>query len=160
MFLRFALHDEEWTWVCLFCNLLQVRFVKPCWSQRALTHVSWQHANSAQQAFLAASVPTLQLALLAIERLYTSWEKVVAKAWYKSFGPALSAGMVKLNTYYQRSAASDAHIMAMGKYYSLCICLSLTFNFKYFIHQPNCHTSRSTGQRTLFLRLKMPFRQE
>lgn len=83
-----------------------------------MTHVSWQHADSAQQAFSAASVPTLQLALPAIERLYTSWEKAAAKARYESFGPALSAGMAKLNTYYERSAASDAHIMAMGKYHS------------------------------------------
>ena len=31
-----------------------------------------------------------------------------------NFVPALSAGMDKLNSYYQQSAESDAHIMAMG----------------------------------------------
>ena len=33
---------------------------------------------------------------------------------YVSFIPALDAGMAKLNEYYQQSAASDTHIMAMG----------------------------------------------
>jgi hypothetical protein len=61
-----------------------------------------------------AKVPTLQLALPAIEQLYISWEKASSKSQYNSFVPVLNAGMAKLNTYYECSAESDAHIMAMG----------------------------------------------
>ena len=74
-----------------------------------------QHADDAQQAFSAATIPTLQHALPALEKLYTSWDKAATKIRYRTFVPALTAGMAKLNTYYQRSAESDAHIMAMGK---------------------------------------------
>jgi hypothetical protein len=56
----------------------------------------------------------LQHALPTLEKLYVSWEKASSKPRYHAFAPALDAGMTKLNTYYQRSADSDAHIMAMG----------------------------------------------
>ena len=56
----------------------------------------------------------LQHALPALEKLHTSWEKAAAKTRYEAFVPALTAGMEKLDKYYQRSAESDAHIMAMG----------------------------------------------
>jgi uncharacterized protein (DUF2384 family) len=55
-----VLSEEEWTRVCLFCNILR-------------------HANDAQQAFSASSMPTLQHALPALEKLYSSWEKATAK---------------------------------------------------------------------------------
>jgi hypothetical protein len=58
---------------------------------------------------------TLQHALPALEKLYSSWEKATAKPQYESFISALTTGMNKLNTYYERSADSDAHIMAMGE---------------------------------------------
>ena len=74
----------------------------------------WQHTNNAQQAFSAASIPTLQNALPSLEKLYTSWERAASKSCYKSFVPALTAGMEKLNTYYQWSVELDMHIMAMG----------------------------------------------
>jgi hypothetical protein len=60
-------------------------------------------------------MPTLHDALPTLEKLYAAWEKASTKTRYSPFVRALSAGMVKLNTYYQRSAESDAHIMAMGK---------------------------------------------
>jgi len=74
-----------------------------------------QHADNAQQAFSSSSTPTLQNALPALERMHVAWEKASSKPHYSCFKPALNAGMEKLNKYYQRSAASDAHIMAMGK---------------------------------------------
>jgi hypothetical protein len=46
--------------------------------------------------------------------MHVSWEKAAAKPLYKSFVPALSAGMAKLDEYYQWSAESDVHILAMG----------------------------------------------
>lgn len=84
-----------------------------------------QHADDAQQAFSSASVPTLQNVLPALERMHAAWEKASSKPRYSSFKPALNAGMEKLDEYYQRSAASDAHIMAMGKH--LFITFSLTY---------------------------------
>ena len=73
-----------------------------------------QHANNAQQAFSSSSSPSLQNALPALERMYAAWEKASSKPRYAFLVPALEAGMAKLDQYYQRSAASDAHIMAMG----------------------------------------------
>ena len=63
----------------------------------------------------------LQHALPALEKLYASWEKAASKSRYKSFTPALTAGMEKLDGYYQCSAELDAHIMAMGNV-SFLIC--------------------------------------
>jgi hypothetical protein len=77
---------------------------------------SLQYANDAQQAFSSSSMPTLHNALPALEKLHAAWEKASLKARYAPFVPALKAGMDKLNRYYQRSAESDTHIMAMGKY--------------------------------------------
>jgi hypothetical protein len=81
-----------------------------------------QYANNTQQAFSAESTPTLQHALPSLEKMHTSWEKATAKPHYKSFVPALSAGMAKLDEYYQWSAESDAHILANG--YPIFIIIS------------------------------------
>ena len=74
-----------------------------------------QHADDAQQAFSSASVPTLHNALPTLEKLHAAWQKASDKRRYSCFIRALEAGMAKLDTYYKRSAESDAHIMAMGK---------------------------------------------
>ena len=74
-----------------------------------------QHADTSQHAFSASSRPTLHNALPALERLYAEWEKASNKARYEKFKPALAAGMAKLDEYYHRSSASDAHIISMGK---------------------------------------------
>ena len=63
---------------------------------------------------MAASIPTLQNTPPTLEKLYASWEKAASKSRYKSFIPALSAGMEKLDSYYKQSAESEAHIMAMS----------------------------------------------
>lgn len=73
-----------------------------------------QFADNAQQAFSSSSTPTLHHVLPTLEKLYVSWEKALGKPCYDTFVPALAAGM-KLDTYYQQSAESDAHIMAMGE---------------------------------------------
>ena len=75
-----------------------------------------QHANDSQQAFSSSSDPSLQNALPALERLYAAWKKASKKSRYASFVLALEAGMQKLDQYYNHSAQSDAHIMAMGKF--------------------------------------------
>jgi hypothetical protein len=46
--------------------------------------------------------------------MYAAWEKSSSKPHYACFVSALDVGMAKLDNYYQRSAASNAHIMAMG----------------------------------------------
>ena len=74
-----------------------------------------QYANDSQQAFLSLSDPSIQNALLALERLHVVWEKASNKSCYTLFVPALEAGMQKLNQHYKHSAESNAHIMAMGK---------------------------------------------
>ena len=50
-----------------------------------------------------------------LEKLHAAWQKASVKARYSHFVQALEVGMVKLDTYYKRSAKSDTHIMAMGK---------------------------------------------
>ena len=67
-----------------------------------------------QQAFYSASTPTLHNALPTLEKLHAAWMEASHKTRYSHFVPALEVGMAKLDTYYQRSADSDAHIMAMG----------------------------------------------
>lgn len=74
-----------------------------------------QHADDSQHSFSASSRPTLHNALPALERLYAEWEKASKKERYERFWPALTAGMAKIDEYYHRSGASDAHIIAMGK---------------------------------------------
>ena len=72
-----------------------------------------QYADDVQQAFSADKYPTLYNALPAIEKLYSSWEKASKKWKYDVFAPALVEGMSKLNEYYEKTAASDSHMMAM-----------------------------------------------
>ena len=80
-----------------------------------MTWASLQHANDAQRAFSSSSTPTLHNALPTLEKLHAAWQKASVKDRYSRFVLALEVGMVKINTYYKRSAESDAHIMAMGR---------------------------------------------
>jgi hypothetical protein len=82
-----------------------------------LTPGSIQYANDAQQAFSSSSAPSLQNALPVLERMHAAWEKASNKPRYSTFISALDSGMQKLDQYYQRSAESDAHIMAMGMFF-------------------------------------------
>lgn len=75
-----------------------------------------------QHAFSAATRPSLHKALLAIEKLYAQWEKASGKEHYTPFHPALHMAMNKLDEYYQQTAASDAHLIAMGKPIILMFC--------------------------------------
>lgn len=98
----------------LFSNILQVSPVHVVHLTISLM-LFLQYADDAQHAFSATSRPTLHNALPALERMYAEWEKASNKPRYEKFVPALTAGMAKLDEYYQRSGASDAHIIAMGK---------------------------------------------
>jgi hypothetical protein len=113
-----------------------------------------QHADDAQQAFSASSMLMLQHALLALEKLYSLWEKATAKPPYESFISALTVGMNKLNTYYERSTDSDVHIMAMGE---LLFLIPLQFAdhcallLQCLIPPGSWHISTSTGPQTSLL---------
>ena len=79
-----------------------------------------------QQAFSSDTIPTLHKALLAIEALHASWYKRIDREKYAPFEAALISATEKLNEYYMKTSASDAHILAMGMYcvlYVLCITL-------------------------------------
>ena len=52
--------------------------------------------------------------MLAIEEMYVEWEQASQKEHYKPFKDALVIAMEKLNEYYQWTADSDPHIIAMG----------------------------------------------
>ena len=110
-----ALSEEEWSWIQLFCNLLQV-FIFLCVMVTVYSYLWSQHTDIAQQAFSAEAQPTLHNALPAVEKMYSTWQKALEKPCYKIFKPALEAAMAKLDEYYQRTAKSDAHIIAMGMF--------------------------------------------
>jgi hypothetical protein len=74
--------------------------------------------------FSSASSPTLQNALPTFEKLYAAWEKASCKPRYTPFSTALDARMTKLDEYYQHTAESDVHIMAMGKCQAFSILIS------------------------------------
>jgi hypothetical protein len=57
--------------------------------------------------------PTLFNAIPAIETLHAAWASRAEKNKYRSFKDALNAATAKLNSYYEKTADSDAHILAM-----------------------------------------------
>ena len=96
-----------------FLQLTQCEFVLQVLRISLTTMFLLQYADDVQQAFSADKYPTLYNALPAIEKLYSSWEKASKKWKYDVFAPALVEGMSKLNDYYEKTAASDSHIIAM-----------------------------------------------
>ena len=84
-----------------------------------ILHTSYfrmQTADKAQQAFSYSSIPTLFNAVPALEKLYATWEKQRSMPEARPFKNALDAGLKKVNEYYEKTSASDAHIMAMRIY--------------------------------------------
>jgi hypothetical protein len=59
---------------------------------------------------------TLFNAIPAIETLHAAWANRAEKPKYWSFQDALNAATAKLNKYYEKTADSDAHILAMCTY--------------------------------------------
>ncbi|KAF8810030.1 hypothetical protein BYT27DRAFT_7092899, partial [Phlegmacium glaucopus] len=91
------LSTAEWGHVQTFTNLLAT-------------------AEKAQQAFSSSTVPMLCNAVPALEKLYTTWEKQQEQPEAAPFQDAIDAAMEKINQYYEKTAESDAHIMAMREY--------------------------------------------
>lgn len=143
------LSEEEWACVGLFCNLLGVSLFQyiSAYTLLIVSHVV-QYADEAQQAFSADKYPTLYNALPAIEKMYSSWEKASKKWKYEAFAPALEEGMSKLNDYYEKTAASDSHIMAMRMFihiYSILPIVLTCDNLQSFIPSRNWLISRRIG---------------
>jgi hypothetical protein len=78
-----------------------------------------QHSDNAQQAFSSDRGTTLHLALPALEALHKAWSKRVGHEKYGDFIPALSAGLAKIEEYYDRTSDSNAYTFAMCQIQSL-----------------------------------------
>ncbi|KAI5992932.1 hypothetical protein EDD15DRAFT_2167604 [Pisolithus albus] len=78
------------------------------------------YAEKAQHAFSTEQGPTLHTALPALEALHKAWSSRKDSAKYVDFSSGLEAGLTKVNEYYERTATSDAHIMAMCTSFFLC----------------------------------------
>jgi hypothetical protein len=82
-----------------------------------------QHADRAQQAFSSVQILTLFNAIPAIEMMHAAWTGRAEKLKYFPFKDALNAATAKLNEYYEKTADSDAHILAM------CACIVSLYLF-------------------------------
>jgi len=82
-----------------------------------LTSADIQHADKAQQAFSSEKTPTLFNAIPAIEALHAAWSSRAGRAKYRPFKSALDAATTKLEEYYEKTAESDAHVLAMCLYH-------------------------------------------
>ncbi|KAG6895056.1 hypothetical protein C0992_003343 [Termitomyces sp. T32_za158] len=71
------------------------------------------HANNAQQAFLSDQVPTLHLAIPALEALHRAWSSHASRIKYTVFSTSLQAACQKIDDYYEKTTNSPAYIMAM-----------------------------------------------
>ncbi len=58
------------------------------------------------------------MALPALEALHKAWSTRYSRTQYADFQDGLNAGIDKIVDYYDRSADSDAYIMAMCMIYS------------------------------------------
>ncbi|KIK17413.1 hypothetical protein PISMIDRAFT_111470 [Pisolithus microcarpus 441] len=79
--------------------------------QRLLSLLSY--AEKAQHAFSTKQGPTLHTALPALEVLHKAWSTRKNSVKYADFTSGLDAGLAKVGDYYERTAASNAHIVAM-----------------------------------------------
>jgi hypothetical protein len=107
------LTKDEWRRVRAFRSLLSVHIFLSFSCSLCLRGVA-QHADTAQKAFSSESIPAMSNALPAIERLHAEWSERLEKVDYIPFAQALRAGLKKIEEYYQKTADSDAHIIAMS----------------------------------------------
>jgi len=97
----------------------------------ATAHINTQHADKAQQAFSSVQTPTLFNAIPAIETLHAAWSSRANKYKYGAFKNALDAAATKLNGYYEKTAESDAHILAMRAYTTIQVIQPVHFTHIY-----------------------------
>ena len=83
------------------------------------TYKDFQIADAAQQAFSSERLPTLYNTIPALEKMYSKWEKLRETPEAEPFRPALDVALAKVNEYYEKTAESDVHIMAMHMIFCL-----------------------------------------
>jgi len=66
--------------------------------------------------------------------LHAGWTKAASKDKYEPFHEALEAATDKLEEYYNKTAASDAHIISMGKVILFPSMLSGQLGFVLVLH--------------------------
>ncbi|KIK28148.1 hypothetical protein PISMIDRAFT_71846, partial [Pisolithus microcarpus 441] len=88
------LTEVEWVCVQLLLSLLS-------YAEKA------QHASSSEQGL------ALHTALPTLEVLHKAWSTCKSSAKYRDFTSSLNVGLTKVSMYYEQTATSDAHIMAM-----------------------------------------------
>ena len=86
-----TLNSEEWMWVHLFCNILQVRAATYV-DSTVVMYGLIQHANDAQQAFSSSSTPALHNTLPALEKMHMAWKKASSKGHLFMFHPSPQCG--------------------------------------------------------------------
>jgi hypothetical protein len=77
---------------------------------------------------LLDNVPTLHLAIPALEALYRAWSTRAERPKYEPFSSALRAACEKVDEYYEKTTESPAYIMAMSTHYSL-LCYTVLICF-------------------------------
>ncbi|OBZ74813.1 hypothetical protein A0H81_05682, partial [Grifola frondosa] len=88
------LSTQEWARVKLFLDLLR-------------------HANNVQQGFSSDQLPSLHLAIPALEALHKAWSSRAECEKYQVFSSALHIGVAKIEEYYNKTECSDAYIVSM-----------------------------------------------
>jgi hypothetical protein len=67
-----------------------------------------------QHAFSSDNIPTLHLAIPALESLHKAWSSRAECPKYELFTPALQSACDKIDQYYEKTTESSAYIMSMS----------------------------------------------
>ncbi|KAI5991213.1 ribonuclease H-like domain-containing protein [Pisolithus albus] len=94
-------------------KLLNLELSEAEWDRVRLLLSLLGYAEKAQHAFSTEHGPTLHAALPALEALHKAWSLRMDSVKYMDFTDALEAALRKVSEYYERTASSDAYIMAM-----------------------------------------------
>ncbi|EMD32480.1 hypothetical protein CERSUDRAFT_32068, partial [Gelatoporia subvermispora B] len=86
---------------------------KPEWERVKLFQRVLATADECQQRFSSERAPALHLALPALEDVHITWSRRLEDVKYSDFKPGLSAGLRKVEEYYERIADNDTYIMSM-----------------------------------------------
>lgn len=67
-------------------------------------------------------MPTLHLALPALNALHKAWTSQHNRAKYQAFVDVLDVGLAKIEQYYDRTADSKAYMFAMHVWQTIILC--------------------------------------
>ncbi|KIK16191.1 hypothetical protein PISMIDRAFT_48578, partial [Pisolithus microcarpus 441] len=94
-------------------KIMELELTEVEWVRMQLLLSLLSYAEKAQHAFSSEQGLALHTALPALEALHKAWSTRKSSAKYRDFTSGLNAGLTKVSVYYERTATSDAHIMAM-----------------------------------------------